>query len=162
MKRDRISRENSRSSSPRSISQVSYHNTLSDDDDEEFELKSIHPEEIQTFITEPKFSRVAIGKQALVRQKSNFIQKKDVKLSSYTQGDFIARNIVLMGDARFYHALTDDEIQRVESIIDLNALDEEPEQVRLNDFDRRFQSFSLMKVTTSLQLMNRADLKSSF
>lgn len=40
------------------------------------------------------------------------------KKSFYNKGDFIARNIVLGGDARFYHALTEDEQSRIDSLVE--------------------------------------------
>lgn len=137
LKKERLERD-SRSATPDSIiTDPSYHTTLSDEEDDlemksldedDLELKSLKSEEIKTFITEPKFHRVAIGRQALEKAQkitNQTLKKKQSKEPQvgYKVGDFIQRNIVLGNDARYYHALTQEEKDRVQNILDLEAFD---------------------------------------
>lgn len=124
LKLDRLSQV----STPTIGSPFVYHDTLSDEDDDSFELKSWHSGEVKTFITEPKLSaRKAIGRQALDmkakgQNSSNDPKEGKKELKSYKQGDFIARNKVLGPEARFYDALTEEELDRVDSILAMEDL----------------------------------------
>ena len=73
-----------------------YHNTLSDEEDEKLELRSLRSEEMNTFITEPTFNRIKVGKQVLERQASNSKLRKQLeKTKNYEKGDFISRNMAV-------------------------------------------------------------------
>ncbi len=139
LKKERLKRD-SRTGTPNSSSGFStppsYHNILSDEEeDNHLELRSIHSEENPVFLTEPTFKKA----NAIVRDTRLLVGKQILGLSSskkkgYIQGDFIGRNIAVISnfslsfqlgpDARFYHALTEDEKIRVENIIKETILDD--------------------------------------
>lgn len=125
LKHERISRQGT--TTPGSL-----HDTLSDDDGDDFELKSVHSMETRTFITEPKIANrikvalkncVSINAANLVNDKglppriSTSESKNSEKPKNYKKGDFINRNIVLGPSARFYSAMTKEEESRVETIL---------------------------------------------
>ncbi|KAK6095820.1 hypothetical protein MT418_003707 [Batrachochytrium dendrobatidis] len=132
LKKERLIRD-SVSGTPNTVGtpgSISYHNTLSDDDDD-FELRSVHSMDKDIFITEPKLSmRSKVGRESLgQKRKQNPIAISNAesgKLKSYQQGDFISRNIILGPDARYYSAMTDEEIDRVNRLIANN--DDEPDK----------------------------------
>ncbi|KAI9002286.1 hypothetical protein BC832DRAFT_593595 [Gaertneriomyces semiglobifer] len=131
LRSERLTRESS--AAPIGLSRASSDIYDPDSDDESFELRSVHSQELneKTFITEPKMgTRIKIGVQALREVgtrtqvevdgvKSHHKQKK----KSYTLGNFIERNIVLGPEARYYSAMTEEEVDRVEQI--LQAMDDD-------------------------------------
>ncbi|KAJ3173123.1 Fibrous sheath-interacting protein 1 [Geranomyces variabilis] len=148
--RERLSRETSAATSRRQSSTSSAHDGQNEDDstdDEEadssssvdLELRSVHSMETRTFLTEPKLgTRVKIGIQAL--KQAGGMAKDDTdrsaedpdgahaltkKKKGYKQGDFIQRNIVLGPDARYYSAMTEEESERVEQLLQATDIDDE-------------------------------------
>eukprot|EP00842_Homolaphlyctis_polyrhiza_P007076 jgi/Hompol1/958/HPOL_002617-RA len=123
LKKERILRESANGTPEVSNTSrpLSYHNTLSDDedDDEEFELRSVHSTDSNTFITEPKlFIRPKVGRESL--ESKNAYQADPVntkKKKGYTLGNFIERNIALGPDARYYSAMTEEEMDRVNRLL---------------------------------------------
>lgn len=117
------------------------------DSDDEFELKSISSGDINTFVTEPKMEkrRKRIISQGIRKGNAGHEDNSQLldedqaelaadqpKLKGYKKGDFIQRNIVLGPNARFYHAMTEEETFRVENILkkeemedDINIQDDE-------------------------------------
>ncbi|KAH6600765.1 hypothetical protein BASA61_002182 [Batrachochytrium salamandrivorans] len=102
-----------------------YQTTMSDneDDDEEFELRSIHSTDRNTFITEPKlYIRNKVGREKLLQdfspETNDTVGSLDKKRKGYKQGDFISRNIVLGPDARYYCAMTEEEMHRVNCLLE--------------------------------------------
>ncbi|KAJ3030350.1 UNVERIFIED_CONTAM: hypothetical protein HDU68_009384 [Siphonaria sp. JEL0065] len=93
----------------------------------DFELKSVHSLDTRTFLTEPRLlSRKLAGtlrqhpaseatQVTTLGPDGNPIPEK----KGYKLGDFIARNIVLGPQARYYHAMTEVEQDRVEKILGL-------------------------------------------
>ncbi|TPX60409.1 hypothetical protein PhCBS80983_g01782 [Powellomyces hirtus] len=138
LKRERLSRE---SSAAGRGSTTTYQESACSDSDEEdstssvdLELRSVHSMETRTFITEPKLgTRVKIGIQALrdatggsdaARSAEDVgLHQPPLKKKGYKQGDFIQRNIVLGPEARYYSAMTEEEKERVETL--LQAADDE-------------------------------------
>nr|KAJ3419708.1 hypothetical protein HK105_006599 [Polyrhizophydium stewartii] len=139
LKKERILRE-SASGTPQistGARPLSYHDTLSDEemDDEDFELRSVHSVDRDTFITEPKLLlRAKIGRQAL--DSSSKKRQNDPKTADappkkgYKQGDFIGRNIALGPDARYYSAMTEEEMDRVNRLLDEDDEDDSLNQSR--------------------------------
>ncbi|KAI8914652.1 FSIP1 family-domain-containing protein [Gorgonomyces haynaldii] len=140
LKMDRIARE-SQLGTPVSSTPLSYHNTLSDDEDDQLELKSWHSAEPHTFITEPALTtREKVGRQKLDAPKS--VLKET---TGYKQGDFIARNKALGVNARFYDALTQEESQRINQILEMEDLFEE------DDVSDTASTHSVRPLTTMTQ-----------
>ncbi|KAJ3143121.1 hypothetical protein HK100_009620 [Physocladia obscura] len=119
-----------------------------DGEDDAFELRSVRSLEFntRTFLTEPKmgrklggFRRTGSGNSGEARAKKLLEGLKaggsgsDVgvgetrELKGYRQGDFIQRNIVLGPQARFYHAMTEVEQDRVEKLLMENDIDDNDE-----------------------------------
>ncbi|KAJ3300837.1 Fibrous sheath-interacting protein 1 [Borealophlyctis nickersoniae] len=168
--RDRLSRESSAHPSTRDhpTNANSPHTQLDasdeDDDDDDgdaaesidIELKSVHSLDTRTFITEPKFgSRVKIGIQALeggsgggmhhvAKSAEGPSSRHATKKKGYKQGDFIQRNIVLGPEARFYDAMTEEEKERVEAILNSADLEieESPESVASSGMSTPFRPFT--------------------
>ncbi|KAJ3278750.1 hypothetical protein HDU79_001240 [Rhizoclosmatium sp. JEL0117] len=124
--------------------QTAFENTIDDDNASisgassvnDFELKSVHSLDTRTFLTEPKLQRKLGGTrrsagtlrssqhhgslpssqqqqpQELGPDGQPIPEKKGYKL-----GDFIQRNIVLGPQARYYHAMTEVEQDRVEKLL---------------------------------------------
>ncbi|KAJ3044917.1 hypothetical protein HDV00_000199 [Rhizophlyctis rosea] len=136
---------------------------ISDDEPDtesvDMELKSVHSLDTRTFITEPKLAvRTRVGIQNLIGgegargvhgaarsaevEDSEMImtdgelQPASKKRKGYVVGNFIERNKVLGRDARFYHAMSEQEQDRVEAILavedepDMDAFLESPDQSR--------------------------------
>ncbi|KAI8896961.1 hypothetical protein BC833DRAFT_595371, partial [Globomyces pollinis-pini] len=131
IKKERIQRESQRGTPEL---KAMYHNTLSDDDEDldALELRSVDSAELITFLTEPKFNRIKIGKEAMLNCSTR-IRRTSPKKVDYKQGDFISRNIVLGGDARFYHALTQNEIERINRILDNDSLENDSDGIYPDD-----------------------------
>ncbi|KAJ3257411.1 hypothetical protein HDU77_002717 [Chytriomyces hyalinus] len=110
--------------------------------DSEYELRSVHSLDTRTFITEPRLHRKlgaagmrkhgSAGLRCLGGESSaatttggdvNGIVQDLQEKKGYKLGDFIQRNIVLGPQARYYHAMTEVEQDRVEKI--LAELDED-------------------------------------
>ncbi|KAJ3154110.1 Fibrous sheath-interacting protein 1 [Geranomyces michiganensis] len=148
--RERLSRETSAATFRRNSSTSSAVDGQNDDDssdDEEadssssvdLELRSVHSMETRTFLTEPKLgTRVKIGIQAL--KQAGGMAREDLvrgsedpdascplakKKKGYKQGDFIQRNIVLGPEARYYSAMTEEESERVEQLLQATDFDDE-------------------------------------
>ncbi|KAJ3012929.1 hypothetical protein HKX48_006005 [Thoreauomyces humboldtii] len=155
LKRERLTRESSAASSrggtggsgPGPLTHDELRETDHDDSDsdgesdtESLELRSVNSMETRTFITEPKMAtRVKVGIQALRHGGTSHDAARSAeatsdigqpftqtKPKSYKQGDFIQRNIVLGGEARYYSAMTEEESERVETL--LQGLDGEDEE----------------------------------
>ncbi len=95
LKRERISR-NSLAGTPDIIEGFGFHDILSDEEDDEIELRSVQSDHhVATFITEPKFNRIHVGRQSLDKATTRRRQDQEKK-TSYEQGDFITRNIAVM------------------------------------------------------------------
>jgi hypothetical protein len=76
---------------------ASYHNILSDDENEDditMELKSINSEDIHTFLTEPKFKKHLLEKRIFDKTTKLHAPILEVR-TSYKKGDFIGRNIAV-------------------------------------------------------------------
>jgi hypothetical protein len=69
LKKQRI--ESQRATPDSLVYETSYHNLLSDEEEEELELKSVNSLDMTTFITEPTFHRVRVGKEALMARTRN-------------------------------------------------------------------------------------------
>jgi hypothetical protein len=110
-----------------------YHNHLTDDENDDFELRSWNSVK-HTFITEPKFEKVV---------------KATKPPLGYKDGDFINRNKLLGPDARFYHAMSAQEHQRVNSLLE--------ENVALDSEDSSLRAFTPRE--TELQKLSELDVK---
>ncbi|TPX63929.1 hypothetical protein SpCBS45565_g06246 [Spizellomyces sp. 'palustris'] len=131
----------------------------SDDDDEELELKSVHSMETRTFITEPKLgARAKIGIQALrdggVNEAARSAEESQgpvpPKKKGYKQGDFIQRNIVLGPEARYYSAMTEEEKERVERILNVDDTEEDvPDNVSVLTDHSKPSAFHFTRPTTA-------------
>jgi hypothetical protein len=87
--------------------------------------------DLKTFLTEAKIGTKPGNKKAWPVSKrgvkdtaSEISARSDTaidpsKLSGYKQGDFLERNRVLGKEARFYHALTEEETYRIKVILDI-------------------------------------------
>ncbi|KAI9329279.1 hypothetical protein BDR26DRAFT_922997 [Obelidium mucronatum] len=117
----------------------------------DFELRSVHSLDTRTFLTEPKLlarkklnangsqrrSAGALRQQPSITSQEQLEQvplgpdgKPIAEKKGYKLGDFIQRNIVLGPQARFYHAMTEVEQDRVNRILgqtedELGAVDED-------------------------------------
>ncbi|KAI8929167.1 FSIP1 family-domain-containing protein [Entophlyctis helioformis] len=136
LKKDRLIRDSATGTPMTSMSSIpsrpyTYHNSLSDDDDddEDLELRSVHSMDMDTFITEPKMMlRPKVGRQALESSGKATLKRGDQAddgsgghagkaKKGYKQGDFIERNKVLGPDARYYSAMTEEEMDRVNRLL---------------------------------------------
>ncbi|KAJ3321391.1 Rho GTPase-activating protein 15 [Boothiomyces sp. JEL0866] len=155
LKKERLERESLTGTPVSLMSEPSYHNILSDEeDDEEFELKSLNSEDLITFLTEPKFKRVSIGKEALLAAGTK--PKPKQKATSYKQGDFIGRNIALGGDARYYHAMTEEEMKRVDTLL---ALEENKDEQLESRYDRIIKTSAFTPELPELEKLNEIEGK---
>jgi hypothetical protein len=101
LKSERIQRDSMNSTPIIDIAQLSYHNTLSDDDEDDiFELKSWNSNQLQTFITEPKLTRISIKESVNVKPSSSTLMFNNLdvenEMKGYKLGDFISRNKVVI------------------------------------------------------------------
>ncbi|KAJ3259666.1 hypothetical protein HK103_001927 [Boothiomyces macroporosus] len=151
LKKERLERESLTGTPVSLMSEPSYHNTLSDEDDDEFELKSLNSEDLITFLTEPKFKRISIGKEALLAAGTK--PKPKAKVTSYKQGDFIGRNIALGADARYYHAMTEEEMKRVDTLL---AIEENEEELQ-SRYDRIINTSAFTPDTLELEKLNEIE-----
>ncbi|KAJ3274004.1 Rho GTPase-activating protein 15 [Terramyces sp. JEL0728] len=152
LKKERLERESLTGTPESMLSEPSYHNTLSDEeDDDEFELKSLTSEDLVTFLTEPKFKRISIGKEALLAARI----KSKPKVTRYKQGDFIGRNIALGADARYYHAMTEEEMKRVDTLVETEEYDEE-EQLQ-SRYDRIINTTAFTPDVSDLEKLNEIE-----
>ncbi|KAI9103230.1 fibrous sheath-interacting protein 1 [Phlyctochytrium arcticum] len=116
-----------------------------DEEDEELELRSVHSMETRTFITEPKLgtrTRISGPSHRNVAEPPENTEQgsteKATKKKGYKLGDFIERNIALGPEARYYSALTEEESERVEHI--LQAEDEAWEETGNGMFDETLRT----------------------
>ncbi|KAJ3187099.1 Fibrous sheath-interacting protein 1 [Gaertneriomyces sp. JEL0708] len=131
LKSERLTRESS--AAPIEPSRANSDIYDPDSDDESLELRSVHSQELneKTFITEPKMgTRIKIGVQALREvgtrtqvEVDSVTSYQKPKKKGYTLGNFIERNIALGPEARYYSAMTEEEVDRVEQI--LQAMDDD-------------------------------------
>ncbi|KAJ3412797.1 hypothetical protein HDV05_000203 [Chytridiales sp. JEL 0842] len=153
------------------------------DDDDDMEMRSVHSLDTRTFITEPKFvhkpgggatTREA-GKLRDTRERhSNESEGKSVKSlthkyglsKGYEKGNFIQRNIILGPDARYYSALTKEEQQRVNSIVNVpensaDVSDKEERPLPLWSDEKDAEEFAkLAELDRKLESLHEYDDKS--
>jgi hypothetical protein len=88
--------------------------------------------DLKTFLTEAKIGTKPGNKKAWAAKRgvkdtaSEISSRSETamhidpsKLSSYKRGDFVERNRVLGKEARYYHALTEEETYRIKTILDI-------------------------------------------
>ncbi|KAJ1569922.1 hypothetical protein HK096_009999 [Nowakowskiella sp. JEL0078] len=125
-------------------------------DDDEFEedfeeLRSVGSFESRTFLTEPRFGnrrRRRFERGVDYNQEEGYMNsalesaRSKKVLKGYVLGDFVTRNIVLGPEARYYCAMTEQEVERVELI--LRGCDFEGNLPKNeNKFDQEFESLKL-------------------
>ncbi|KAJ3345025.1 hypothetical protein HDU83_004470 [Entophlyctis luteolus] len=121
---------------------------LSESGSDAFELRSVGSFKNHTFITEPRLMARKLGsRRTLQSAKSSYELSCSAEgpdksndpnariLRGYRLGDFVQRNIVLGPQARYYHAMTEVEQDRVERLLkekDYDEADSEEEESKKN------------------------------
>ncbi|KAI9338934.1 hypothetical protein DFJ73DRAFT_798125 [Zopfochytrium polystomum] len=155
---------------------------VDDDDDDAFELRSQHSTDHRTFVTETALRRrrrrrplptaanggrlplAAAGRRTDGtavqeegedgRAEGGLAREHDTApLKGYKKGDFIQRNIILGPNARYYHAMTEEEEHRVNDI--LNRVD--VEEVDINDGESVTTEHSASSSSYRLPWLDRSE-----